>query len=50
MSMKATRISKLNILYMAVNVKTLMNFNYTVILLTLCLSSRIKIQVNRRGT
>jgi hypothetical protein len=29
MSMKATCLSKLNILYMAVNTKTIMNFNYT---------------------
>lgn len=49
MSKKATCLSKLNILYMAANVKTIMNFNYTAILLTLCLASRINIQVNRCG-
>ena len=47
MSKKATCLSKLNILYMAANVKTIMNFNYTAILLTLCLASRINIHVNR---
>ena len=35
MSKKATCLSKLSILYMAANVKTIMNFNYTAILLTL---------------